>query len=189
MPNDNSWLIAFKTYITDIRSLSSLFGKGIFLVPIITGLIFNLGPPWPAKTGVTFLTTLAEILISMYVFQRAFKAKKDYLSKWLNITIALTVFSLLAYLLTFSFFVRDMPDSDNKDVRGIYYTPQARAVINEQYTEEKALRGAGYEPTVIWVPWTVYLMRVVVIIFWLVFFCSLSSYIALFVLWQRNSNR
>ena len=173
----------FARYLADIRTLSSLFGKALFIAPIMGSMVITIGPPWPMLSAVSVLTMLSEVLVSMFVFQRA--ATRRLSSRLLNRTLSVSVFCLLSYLLLYAFFVREMPDSKHRDVQGFIYTPAARSVINDTYSESDALRGAGYRPTELWVGWTVFVIRYGVLCTWFLFFCFLSAYLAQFTIVHR----
>ena len=179
------WLTEFTDYASDIRSVSGILSKSLFLSPIVAGMLLSFGPPWPSAAGASVLTSLAEVLVAMYVFRWGAGSTKVILDRWLSITIVSSILGLVLYLFLFSFFVRDMPDAKHRDVKGIHYTSTAAQVISPQYSEDAALKGAGYDPTMIWEPWSVFVIRVTIVLAWLIFFCSFSSYMAIFVVRGR----
>ena len=76
---------------------------------------------------------------------------------------------------------------DIGNVKGFRYTEKARMVITRDYTEDEALKGAGYDPTKIWEPWTVNCMRMTLFVSWLLFFGSISISLATFELLRPES--
>lgn len=175
----------FLAYVKDFKSISGLIGKGALAAPILS-LIFNVGPPWPSRIATPILTSLMQILVLVYVFQFWTPLAKKRKERRMKISIIAVVIGFLLYFWLFSSYVFDAPDTSHRDIKGLFYSPAAGLVINDSYPEGEALKGAAYDPTRIWEPWTVYLMRVLVLVSWLVFFVSVSIYLATFVLMKRN---
>lgn len=183
-----SWQQNLAAYGRDIHSLYALFGKGAMLAPPIGSLILYLGPPWPAHMAVVTVTLIAEILVTLHVFARAQDMDQmQHLNRAAFRALWATGAFFVLFVALFAFFVRDMPDASSRDTTGLRYTDAARRVIHiPDFTETQALNGAGNDPTVIWLPWTVYMMRIALLISWLCAFCSLSAYFAWFTTSQQR---
>ena len=174
----------FFKYITDFRNVGALIGKGALAAPIVS-LIYNVGPPWPSRIAIPILTSMMEVLILIYVFQFWKPLSKTRKQRRMKLSLIAAVLSFLLYFWLFGSFIFNAPDARHRDVRGLIYTEAAESVIDTTYPEQDALKGAGFDPTRIWKPWTVYLMRFLVLVSWLVFFASISVYLATFVLLKR----
>ena len=175
-----AWVPRFSAYATDIRTVSGVLSKGLFLSPLVASLLLSIGPPWPSKSGVAALTSVEEVFVAILVFVAAEHLSDETFRRGLGKCASASAVFLLIYISLFAIFVRDMPDSGHQDVRGFGYSPAAQRTIGPTYTEDDALRGAGYDPTVIWKPWTVYTVRISVVLTWLLFFCSMSGFVAVF---------
>jgi hypothetical protein len=175
----------FWSYIADVESLVGWAGKGALLAPLIS-LVTDIGPPYPSRISVPVLTCLLLVLLLIYIFHFWEPLSKSQLERRLKVTLILIVPCLILYFLLFNFFVLDAPDESNRVVKGFLLTKQAQSVVGPDYPVEKALQGAQYNPTRIWEPWTVYLMRLMLLIAWTLSFAAISSYLASFVLLQQQ---
>lgn len=175
----------FLAFVKDFKSISGLIGKGALIAPILS-LVFNVGPPWPSRIATPILTSLIELLVLTYIFQFWAPLSKKRKERRMKASCISVVISFLVYFWLFGSLVFDAPDARHRDVKGIGYSHAAELVISDSYTEKDALKGAAYDPTKIWQPWSVYLMRLLVLTAWLVFFASVSVYIATFVLLKGN---
>jgi hypothetical protein len=190
-------LVDFKSFMLDVRTVGGLVGKAAILAPPSLALLTHLGPPWPSvnhsgpspTVAVSFLTCLVQLVVLVVVFQRSDRTSAAALRRrFTRAAVALAV-TLLAYILMFFVLVRDMPDAEHKDVRGLYYTDTAKALITPMYTEDMALSGAGYDPTAIWVPLSVHAVRVTLAVDWLLLFASMAWLFGVFVVLQRLAGR
>jgi len=145
----------FYAYVTNFRSLTALIGKAALAIPFIT-LIYNIGPPWLTPIAVAILTSIVQIFVLIYIFQFWMPLSRLRRKLRLRLSIIFGGVSLIGYLGLFAFFVFNAPDTNNRDIKGFIYTEAAKAQINSAYPEQRALQGAGFEPTLIWEPWTVY---------------------------------
>jgi hypothetical protein len=182
------------SFVKDVKSVGGLVGKGCILAPPAISLLTSFGPPWVSQSGtstsssvgLSFVTSLVEVGVLILVFQEGRSLSIPRLKRWTRYAAVLVALTLVAYLIIQVVFVRDMPDSQHRDLTGFYYTPEARSTITSQYTEQRALRGAGYDPTRIWVPWTVYVMRTTTVVTWLILFSSVAALFGTFVVMERR---
>lgn len=172
-PTDKEKSDGFKKFLKKAKDNASQ-ASGL-LGPIIA-LLAALGPPWPSASAATALTSVLQliILICAYVFWKTGNKRRMKLSVYAILA------SLLLYIGLYAMRVFNAPDTSHRDVKGICYTDQARKLISSSYSEEQALKEAGYEPTKIWRPWTVQFMRLSVLVCWLVFCSSLIAFTASF---------
>lgn len=175
----------FLAYVKDFKSIGGLIGKGALAAPILS-LIFNVGPPWPSRITAPILTSLVQLLILAYIFQFWTPLSNKRKGRRMKFSVVALALGFLLYFWLFSSFVLDAPDAGHRDVKGFLYTAAAESVISDTYPEGEALKGAAYDTTRIWEPWTVNLMRLLVLVSWLFFFASVSVYFATFVLMREN---
>jgi hypothetical protein len=151
-----------------VKVLKENVGQASALMAPIIALLAALGPPWPSASAATALTSVLQLIILFYayVFWKTGNARR----------MKFSVYAIMAsFLLYLGLYVRvfNAPDTSHRDVKGICYTDEARQLISSSYSEEQALKEAGYEPTKIWRPWTVQFLRLSVLVCWLTFCGSL----------------
>ena len=133
------------------------------------------------------LTSIMELFVLIYVFQFWKSLSKARKERRMKISIIPTALCFLIYFWLFSAFVFNAPDVSHRDVKGLVHTEAARSVISKEYPEQEALKGAAYDPELIWEPWTVNLMRVLLLVTWLSFFAAISIFLATFVLLKQKT--
>ena len=178
----------FKKFLLDFRSVSSLIAKGIIIAPFI-GLITYLGPPWPSLTGSSLLSTVVQIFSLMYAFEFWSDRSKTRLKRLFRLCLIVAAVSLLSYMLLFSLRTYPAPTDSQRQVKGIYYQERVKLVISDKYTESMALEGAGWDPLKVWEPWTVELMRMLVLSVWLILFVAITLSIASFTILQHKTSQ
>jgi hypothetical protein len=178
----------FLAFLRDFRSLGSWMVKVLPFAPL-SDLAIGLGPPWPSQTSTPVLASLVGALSLVFGFA-FWSARPQYrLKSYLRRSgLALGVFFVL-YGALFAYFIYDAPSPSNREIKGLYYLTEVKAVIDNSYTESMALRGASYDPFKIWVAWTVYAMRLVVLVSWLATSGALYLTIGVFVMLLRSAHR
>lgn len=179
----------FKEVMADFRGVTSLLAKGAVAAPfadiILRQFDTSLGPPWPP--GVLIITSVAELLILMCVFNFFFKAKAKTLDKLIVGALVALCITFVGYLLLFSHFTEPHPKTHKLMVLG--YEPVSedmRQAFAEGYTNNQALEENEYTPARIWTERSITNIRVGILLLWLVAFISLSAFIGLFVIAQRR---
>jgi len=179
----------FKEVMADFRGVTSLVAKGAVAAPfadiILRQFDTGVGPPWPP--GVLIITSVAELLILIVVFNFFFKAKAKTLDRLMITALAALCVTFVGYLLLFSHFTEPHPKTHKLLVLG--YEPVSedmRQAFAEGYTDAQALEENEYTPAKIWTERSITIVRVTILLAWLVAFLSLSAFIGLFVMAQRR---
>ncbi len=179
----------FKEVLTDFRSVTSWVAKGAVAAPfadlILRQFDVGIGPPWPS--GVLTITSVAELLALMFIFNFFFGIAAKKLDRLMLVALILLCLTFAGYLLVFSYFTEPHPKTKNLMVLG--YEPVSadmRQAFMEGYTRQQALEENEYTPTKIWTERSITNVRIGILLLWLAVFISLSVFIALFVMAQRR---
>lgn len=179
----------FKEVMTDFRSVTSLVAKGVVAAPFADILLrqFDVGisPPWPP--GVLIITSVAELLVLMALFNFFFRSKAKTLDRLMIAALLLLCVTFIGYLLLFSHFTEPHPKTQKLMVLG--YEPlneDVRQAFAEGYTNEQALEENEFTPTKVWTEASITNVRIGLLLAWLVVFITLSTFIGLFVMAQRR---
>jgi hypothetical protein len=173
----------FFRFVGDFRSVAALMGKAALLAPFVD-LLLNIGPPWPGKTGVPALTTLAEVFVLIYVFEFFTPLSRKRLQTRLRVFFIILVGSFALYIALYSFSV--FHGKDARKVAGFIYLPLVRQTY-PNHTREQLLPLFAHNPELLWRAWTVYTMRVTLLLAWVLFFVGIVSCIGIFVILQHKS--
>ena len=164
-----------------------LTAAGSSLIDLIT----NVGPPFPDRAAVCFMSALAEIIVYVLYYDspqtsdageaREIFDRADSRMKRVGYRIAISGF---IYILLYSALVLHLPDRNNTDARG-WLSP-----IGVEFMESKGygsdLRSAveackNKDPKVICIPWTVDISRIVLLVSWLALYCYIAALFSAFV--------
>lgn len=160
----------------DMRQYGGL--AGISILAIALGAVHHwigIGPPWPMPAPTATLCWLAMLLAW---FASDVGVQRDLLSRraprWL---VAVTGASLVLFLIMMAVFTVPAPEWPNLESRGLWLqAPIARNLEHSPgKTVEDEFAGAGYDPLAIWVPWTVALVRAIMLLLWLGFAAGLAA--------------
>jgi hypothetical protein len=143
---------------------------GVCIAAIGLGLIHHwtgIGPPWPPPAQAAVFTFLA---MAVAWFANDAAVQSDIMSRraprWLVIGtgVALVLFAGLFVSLT-----APAPSWPNLEARGLELQPAVAKHLleNPGTTAGDMFAGAGYDPTAIWVPWTVAVVRCALLLLWL----------------------
>src|SRR5262245_50047475 len=153
----------FFRYITDFRSVAALAGKASLLVPFVS-LLSNVGPPWPSKAGgVIALTTLAQMLVVIYVFQSYASLSQQRLKRYLRLFLLLFIGCFVIYFVLYGLFVfkplPEDPSSKTREVKGFILKPEYKKLLRPGRTKDDLLRGYEWDPFAIYKEWTIHTVR------------------------------
>jgi hypothetical protein len=184
---DGSVLGPFSSYLAEYKKLLAA-GVALGTAPALTELVLGIGPPWPHRRGIILLTSLVAWVVLLWSFSAWRHTAREFLVSRVTACAILAGASLVVYLLLQAFFVDDAPDSRNQGAMGFLLRPQIQKVLAEEpeTTLKDLWKGAEYDPTVVWIPWTVYLVRSGLILLWMVFFGGLSLLASAFLLLQEQ---
>ncbi len=179
-----SSLKSFLGVLKDVQHISALLVKGAIAAPLVAAWV-KLGPPPAMLIG--FLTTCAEVLTIILIFDAWTQGKKRTLQRAFPYTMAaffVGIFVSISLLYWFS----DLPPGRNlRIIEGFVLRDDLKAVVTSTYTEQDALRDAEYDPYQVWQRWSVVSMIVLLSVLWTATFSALASCLAIFVLKYRGS--
>lgn len=179
----------FNQVIADFRSISSLAVKGAVAAPFADVVLrqFNIGlaPPWP--TGVLVITSVAELLVLIYIFQYwRTKSKKSFNRRMLAALVVLII-AFSGYVYLFGTLTRAHPKTKQAIVLGFEPANDSlKTAFSEGYTADEALEENEYNPATIWSSRSINITRITLLLAWLLIFAGLSSFIGAFVISQRQ---
>lgn len=145
----------------------------IIAVPFLLDQLFSLQPPWPQYS--TYTTAFLELCTLFLAFFIRIESRKK-LFRYQIAAFTLICVMFLAYFSFYSMFVFEVPLTGEKVVSGFRCTHQAErfiapALMQEcPFLNEEALAAAGYEVEIVWTPFSVRLMEIVMFVVWSAFF-------------------
>jgi hypothetical protein len=175
----------FRAALADYKSISSWIMGASVAVPLVD-YVAGLGPPWPWNNSVPVITSVAELLALMCAFHFLSRANRRITNRILFALIVTLLILFGGYLYFNSQYTFVSPVNDEKYVKGFTLRTDVTAVISESYTSDDALRGAEYRPEEVWTRTSITLMRLTLLALWLGSFVSLSTTLAIFVLFHRR---
>jgi hypothetical protein len=175
----------FQAVLLDYKSVSSWAMKGSLAVPLVDYVI-GLGPPWPWAGGVPIITSVAELLTLICLFQFASRASRKATSRILVVLTVVLLLSFSAYLYLNSTYTFSSPVDGEKHVKGFTVRPDVAPLIAPDFTLDDALAAAEYRPEEVWTSSSITTMRLTLLFLWLLSFISLSAAISSFILYQRG---
>jgi hypothetical protein len=135
----------------------------------------GIGPPWPPPAPTALFCWLAMVLAW---FASDAGVESDRLDRraprWL---VAVTGATLGLFLVMLAVFTIPAPEWPYLESRGLWLQePIARHLERSPgIGVEELFEGAGYNPLAIWVPWTVALVRAIMLLLWLAFAAGLAA--------------
>jgi hypothetical protein len=137
---------------------------------------FGIGPPWPPPMQ-TFLFSLLAMCVAW--FANDIGVQQDLVPRraprWLIVWVGA---SLVLFLTMMALFTIPAPSWPNLESRGLWLQEPIAKVIEDSHgaiTLEDEFEGATYNPLAIWVPWTVGLVRGVMLLLWLALVAGLAA--------------
>jgi len=176
----------FFRFVSDFKSVAALIGKAALLAPFID-LLLNIGPPWPTRTGVPALTSLAEVFVLIYIFQFYTPLSRKRLENRLRKFFILTIVCFIFYISMYSFFVYEATTTKLRDVKGFIVRPEIQKIVGPNRTLDRVLEGAEWDAERVWETWTVHTMRISLLLAWILFFVGIAGCIAIFVTLQKKA--
>jgi len=197
---DTSVLGYFRQHLGDFRRLA-YWMIALGSCPPILDLLFNIGPPWPHRTGVAAFTTIwlwAALLFTYSQWQIVGLERLRKRTAWLFIS---TILFFAIYIFLGSFFIVDAPTSRHQIARGFFLKPEWQDVLKEGRfpdgeafpvaSEHDLLAAVQWKADVIYPMWTVAITQSLLLIAWLFSFGSLAALSSTFILTEqkKKSNR
>lgn len=181
----------FFGFLNDYKKLISL----MIVLPgsnLIMEHYFFVGPEWPGPRRCIFFTSIVDFLVLTSIFTNFRGSTKKRMLKYLNIAVRFSFVAIVVYILLRSFFIYTIRPNqkDSFEVTtGLFIKREIRAVLSDDPTEtiEHLLWGNHYDPTAIWEPWSVFLIRFIILLSWIVLNSLVALSSALFLLYQEKN--
>lgn len=175
-------MTAFLDFVARYRKLLGILGT-LMATPALTTFALNVGPPWPARGAVTAFTAVGilSILLWTYVFWQ--KQPKEKVAEWrerlhglFRLTLVIFFVFLGFYILMDLMLVYNAPSSAHQEAKGLLLLPSVEKVLtdNPEISGQQLVKEAEYNPFAIWKEWTVYIVRGLLLVIWLLMFWSLT---------------
>ncbi|WFE89791.1 hypothetical protein K1718_00060 [Roseibium porphyridii] len=192
MPNG---LDDFRKAIEDFRSTFLLAIGGTSIAPIVAHFA-GIAPVWP--NGVGIITSVATLVVIIFAFQFSKNSSKKIVNRRMLLSLWSCIFCSIVYFGLFSFFVYEIPVTNQKTYLGCGWSERAKLIVSEfgasvdnscpgQFHE--ILASASYDPFAVWTVSSINAIALVILVFWIAFFASLSNIVALFVVHQRMQQK
>lgn len=175
--------------MADFKSLAALATKGAVAVHfadlVLRQFDTGISPPWPP--GVLAITSIAELLTLIFIFNFFFKSTRKALNRLMLALLMILCVSFVGYLYLFSTYTQNIRNKPVSDLLG--YEPlntDIKQVLAEGYTKEQILEENEFSPEKIWTQISITLIRIGILLVWLLLFVSFSSFVGFFVVSQRR---
>ncbi len=173
------------SFLSDQTSRRNWITKGCLLLPMLL-ICFGLGPPWENGTGWTRRSP--QVIVTSIVQIIAFTSVFSFVGRWTNADrlfkfgISCCVGALAIYIVAFFSLTEPLPDTTDRVFSGFIYSEQFLKVLEFQNDDyERTKLAFEYMPLRIYVPWTVTLSQVIVVICWLLSVGLFSFYLGVVV--------
>jgi len=146
--------------------------------------IASIAPPVPGQ--IQYLTSGIVIVSVIVVVQLLARAGLFIANKIIIYSFVVMIVSSMVYLGIFIEFTFVTPWGA-RDVKGFVCEIEAAAIFAAKcpWLDLPELSQVAYEPRSLWIPWSVTLISVVLVVLWLVGFMALSILLGTFVVYQR----
>ncbi|HUT12057.1 MAG TPA: hypothetical protein VMY37_05260 [Thermoguttaceae bacterium] len=186
MPNNPPQASALDPIPVTLKNCRALVASILALgaAPPLMDLVFDIGPPWPGRSGISYFTTIVIwiVLVSTYSLWKDIAEKR--LKRRIS-SLAIIAFSCVAiYVVVSATCVYNAPDSANQVVGGFgtFFVQERLQPLLQEDSVQELLEGYGFDPMQVWEPWSVTICRSLLLIAWLLLFGFLSMLTATVVL-------
>ncbi|MGA2799654.1 MAG: hypothetical protein ABSE63_18890 [Thermoguttaceae bacterium] len=175
---------AWKDFWLFVSQAQSLW-KWLFVAAAgssLLDLILKLGPPWPEREAIAFVTVIIEIFVYMLCYEFYKNRDSDVLDSHLLRGAVGVVLSLLLYFFLSSHFVFHFSDGST-DAAGFIYTDNAKQYIKDHpgTSDWEIVEAKGRDVKAIFVPWTVDTIRTVLLVLWEIVYGCITLAFSVFV--------
>ena len=158
--------------------MNGILSKGALLAPPAIAGFSSFAPPWPdSEVATGFFISVFELVAVLYLFSMEDRIKAKY-SLYLLWTGRLLFAVFLVYVVLFATLTAPMERASHRDVIGFLFQDASF----RHYQTDVLLKMFGYDPEKIWLPWTVVVSRILVLLSWIAVFVVLSCYFGIFYL-------
>jgi hypothetical protein len=140
------------------------------LLPVVADFVLHLhvAPPWPSRLAVDLLTGLIGPPVLFAAFVGGLTLRFEQIKQRLVRLGAAVAVAGLVFLTIQAAVVWNAPTPHYQDVGGFVLRPNVRQLVDrDDLTVEEALNGYDGDPMNIWVPWTVVVSRLGLLVSWL----------------------
>ncbi|MEI8698160.1 hypothetical protein [Mesorhizobium sp. ISC15] len=178
-------LDSFKEVLAEYRSLALWAGVSSVSIPFFAAFA-GVAPPWPNR--IALMTAVFQLIGLILSFQLYYSAKRRVVTKAIIVMTLASCILLLLYIFLFSIFAVSVGGAQKYIIVGYECTTKAAATYGKecQGIGYEELRAAQFNEFVIWTRMSIAVVRTALTSIWLAFFLSLSSVIALFLVFQRS---
>ena len=178
----------FKHLLKEFSSLSKWAAAASVAVPFAASML-SVSPPWPQ--AISPLTSIVELLAIVVCFQFFRSASRSRINKLIISGLLLLLLFGIAYLVGYSQFVYETPRTHTRAVKGFVCTDDVRKVYPDRCPNlgMDELNTVEYEAERLWTLPSITTVRIALVLSWLCAFLSLSSVIAVFLLYEVKRKR
>jgi hypothetical protein len=181
-----------RTGLTDFHEAYADYAKLAALavpsaaIPFLAQLA-SVAPPYPR--AVAALTAIAQLVAIMMIYQKYKFAGSRTIFKLMKASAIALVFTALIYFSLDAFFSYETPVSGTRWVKGFVCNAEAISVFGQKcpWLDRPELVTAQWDAERLWEFWSIAVMRVVLLAFWIAAFFALSTLVAGFVVYQRHA--
>jgi hypothetical protein len=180
----------FWDFAKDFKSVSGWVAKAAVAAPL-ADIVLNIGPPWPSRPSVAILLCIVEVVVLMYSFEfwRHGSPRIQHIRSVMRAAIAAVAVAFVVYMPLFAFFIVDAEDAWHRVVIGYKMHDDVAEMQKSdpgQWTPEELIL-QFHDVMAVWTPWSVNVMRTIVLLVWLLVWAALSVVISAFVAiqWRR----
>jgi hypothetical protein len=157
--------------------------------PFLTNLVVRISPPWPEEVVTSALACVVNTVLLVLIYVRIAAPRPavyQWAIKWLAITFTA---SLVVFVFFKSFFCYNAPDWRYQVSGGLILRPEIVKFLSNEpgLAVQRLLEEARYDAYQVWLPWTVDLVRVVILLVWLVLFASVTGVVAVGLRWDERN--
>jgi hypothetical protein len=180
----DSDIAEFKHMIADFSDVGALAAKVAVVLPL-AGLAVKLGPP--PVTSVSVLSSLAEFLVLVWAFHFWFELPPIARSRRMKIAVVCFSIALMLSLALMDMYTLSSGVGGERVVKGFDLQDYVKPHLGVEFADaDDALRAARFDAAAVWQQWSVTTVHVILIALWLLMFCSLTAFLALFVIARRR---
>ena len=185
----------FWQFVKQASSLREYIAVGAVAGPLVD-LLVGIGPPWPNRSFVAFVTVAAELVAYMFMYELWHGKGVSALRLRFRVASAVSAGLLLVYLGLFAYFVWPAPTHGKREVIGIQVLPAIQKGIEERrastnpefrgYDIVRAFHDNDNDPEKVWERSSVATMRLLVLVAWILLFLAVTFTFTTFLILQRK---
>jgi hypothetical protein len=162
-------------YLKDLLKMLA-FAAAVATVPLIVAFA-GLQPPWPP--AVEYVSAVFILMAALVMWEWARAARREARRRLIVAGMALTIIGIGAYLPLYSLYVENVPDSNERVVRGTVCTANARLVYPDQCPNlpPEALPSAGWNAQYLWTSASIMRVRLGLVAAWIGFTAGLIAFV------------